>query len=451
MAGEQWRGTTPSFRGVSQALGAANQGFGNMMQGAQNIIGNMRADEAMKAKLAQQAIDNERAQSLLGIQQAKEGREATTAKRLEQEALARKEQDRILSGILSNVPTSGTTTSTVAVPGVPGNAEEIAAITKANEEIANRNIGLNTDRDVAAAKYDELFNKYSTATKGPSQEPFQMRPDERNITESNKNQVILREYPRVPGESKRTYYETVDGKKIDSIQKFFGGYDVVDKFSNNTPSDRVFQPSNPVAPLSADNLIKQKAELAGIANEKAMKESGMADIVDRFNNVETAKNVPELVKEVKATTKEVTKTGTLSGSEQASAFRNAVLNNKTLTGSSKMEAIAKIEKLFPDSPQEAEAKRRAALIYDVTSKADIMSKFRIKDAKAIAEIESEYKTTDKYKALKYNDEKKEKVANAYAIIKHGNQTFNDNDSIEWEQAYQYLKSVGLKPDEKDFF
>lgn len=84
MANEQWQAVQANF-GRGNPLSVASSSFRGAGQAFGNISDRITADARNKEKLAQQAIANERADSLLGIKQAQENRTQAEADRIAQQ------------------------------------------------------------------------------------------------------------------------------------------------------------------------------------------------------------------------------------------------------------------------------------------------------------------------------------------------------------------------------
>jgi len=361
-------------------------------------------DDDAKAKLVadQLALDNKRADARLGIEQDA----AAIAKAKEADRVAAlaqaKAQEEALANVFSRLKTGGTTTVTTQVGGSKGNQAEVDAAHTYNTDVQKQQELLAKERDTAASKYDELFNKYNI-----HKEVDQSAPQKYNITDANRKQVVVKEYPQIPGESRRTYYETVDGKKLGGIQKLFGGYTVVDNFSDNKPADLKGYQSVVEAPLPDGSNIEDA--VADTANIRAMEESGMNEIVDRYNTMKGTKKVPKLIPGKPPTTKQKEIYKKFTNAEKADNFRKAIIEDKTLTGTARMNALKNVDKMFPVkevkgpsiTEQLALAKYEHGILNDAQTVADYRSTFpnmpasikTIKGAKAYADKQKQFKSS----------------------------------------------------------
>ena len=416
-----------------------------LQQSIQGIQSNMMAQDKMKMLAEQQALENKRADERLGFARAQEADRVNALTH-------KKQQEALASQLLSQVPTSTTVTTNVdkevitspAKPGIQGNEGLVETKETANFMNDLRKQALQSGQfsynPVEPVVGSTVSNLPATATHSKSNS-FDTN-DDKTVALDNSNKVILKEYPRVPGESVRTYYERPDGSKVDAFEKWIKGYEEVDNFKDSSVD---FGPlgteTNPIAPgVQSVTVSKAPASPVKPSKEEYVKEQ--LNLIDK-----SYEDVPNLIKTVKgedAKTKTITETVTqnkkLSRDEKLSALREVVLNSK-LDYSNKKDMLNNLETLIPETEKSKEAKRRNAKLWDLNAAADIKAKYGVETAEKLAEISAKYKTTDTFKALKYADDKKSKISNALALLNYGNQLFEDNDTLEMVQARAYLEAI----------
>ena len=314
------------------ALGIkSNFSIGNVIDpttGAQRALSQVGSIMSMR----QQQANSDR---MYELRSAAEGRQQYAHKSLVAKDKQSERDSNIAAAILSDIPQTGSTSKTVTTPGNQVSRDEIIAANAAREaklaDINNTMVG-------QSEKFTDLYNKYNVPS--PATPNISMLPGERNS-----NEVVLKEYPRVPGESKRTYYETVDGNKIGAIRKFFGGYNEVKDFSGNTPEDRILHNANPIAPLvtSTGELVVDPS-ISDKAFKKAMEESGLNTSVANVNTIPVKQDVDDLVGDK---TKTIVTNSTLSNAEKRDKFDEAVISSN-MGYKAKVEALKNGKVIFPE-------------------------------------------------------------------------------------------------------
>ena len=316
--------TTGAQRALSQV--------GSIMSMRQEAA-DKEADRKMKEQvMLQQQANSER---MYGLRRDAEDRQQSKYDRSVTKDNKSERDSNIAAAILSDIPQTGSTSKTVTTPGNQVSRDEIIAANAAREaklaDINNTMVG-------QSEKFTDLYNKYNVPS--PATPNISMLPGERNS-----NEVVLKEYPRVPGESKRTYYETVDGNKIGAVQKFFGGYNEVKDFSGNTPEDRILHNANPIAPLvtSTGELVVDPS-ISDKAFKKAMEESGLNTSVANINTVPVKQDVDDLVGDK---TKTIVTNSTLSNAEKRDKYDEAVISSN-MGYKAKVEALKNGKVIFPE-------------------------------------------------------------------------------------------------------
>jgi len=313
-----------------------NFSIGNVIdptQGAQRALSQVGSIMSMR----QQQANSDR---MYELRSAAEGRQQYAHKSLVAKDKQSERDSNIAAAILSDIPQTGSTSKTVTTPGNQVSRDEMIAANAAREaklaDVNNTMVG-------QSEKFTDLYNKYNIPS--PATPDISMLPGERNITKDNSNEVVLKEYPRVPGESKRTYYETVDGNKIGAVQKFFGGYNEVKDFSGNTPEDRILHNANPIAPLvtSTGELVVDPS-ISDKAFKKAMEESGLNTSVANVNTVPVKQDVDDLVGDK---TKTIVTNSTLSNAEKRDKYDEAVISSN-MGYKAKVEALKNGKVIFPE-------------------------------------------------------------------------------------------------------
>lgn len=305
------------------------------------ISNNITEQQKMKASQEQLALANARADAQLGISQAQE---ADRIKALSDKAMYDKTLSGIFSGMKDTKDVTTTNTDTIVtkpgIAGVTGNEAKIADINNLN--------AFNELRKEALLKGDftpvnPSLNEGATHTKSNSFVPL----GDATVPDGNSKQVVLREYPKIPGEGKRTYYETADGKKIDSLQKWFGDYEEVDNFKDTTTEyGPLGSETNPIAPAANYTINVNKAHAASSDKDKFIEDEVAKIITNREEAPDLVSTVKAVPAQTKKITKEITKQVKLKPEEQMSNLRNSILNS-TLPGSYKMEAMGNLDKMFP--------------------------------------------------------------------------------------------------------
>lgn len=331
-----------AFGNNKVAVGKYLDSTSAMRDALTGISNNITEQQKMKAAQDQLALDNARADARLGISQAQE---ADRVKALADKAM----YDKTLSDIFSGMKDTKDVTTTKTIAGSNGNIADVNAAKAYNKNITDLQQGLNTDYNKkledASIKYSDLLTR--AATHGADGEVLPV-----TIPVDSSNEVIEKTIKR-PGGSTVTDYITKDGDQIGGLRKAFGGYETVDAF---TPEGaRTDMPG--VTPLGYDmsglreiNVTKSPPSsdpvISEEAHQKALKESGLADLVNRLDTLGSTKEVPTLKGATPDVKKEITKQVKLKPEEQISNLRNSILNS-TLPGSYKMEAMSKIDTMFP--------------------------------------------------------------------------------------------------------
>ena len=316
-----------------------NFSIGNVIDpttGAQRALSQVGSIMSMRQQQANSDRMYELRRDAEGRQQSAYDRSVTKDKKSERDS-------NIAAAILSDIPQTGSTSKTVTTPGNQVSRDEIIAANAAREaklaDINNTMVG-------QSEKFTDLYNKYNIPS--PATPDISMLPGERNITKDNSNEVVLKEYPRVPGESKRTYYETVDGSKIGAIRKFFGGYNEVKDFSGNTPEDRILHSANPIAPFvtsTGEQVVDPS--ISDKAFKKAMEESGLNTSVANVNTIPVKQDVDDLVKATGDKTKTIVTNSTLSNAEKRDKYDEAVISSN-MGYKAKVEALKNGKVIFPE-------------------------------------------------------------------------------------------------------
>ena len=296
---------------------------------------------------AQQELINKRADAQEARQQAQE---ADRVKALQDKAL----HDSTLSDIFSGIKESKEVTSTKVIPGSKGNIADVTAAKAYNANLENLQKGLDTgynkQLEEASIKYSDLLSRTNTRGADGNILPVTIPVDSSN--------EVMEKVVANPGGSKVVDYVTKNGEQIGGIRKAIGGYETVDAF---TPEGaRTSMPG--VTPLGYDmnelreinvNKSPEKSVDAPITTEmhqKALEESGLNALINKFDNLPASKIVPKL-KGVTADEKvTITKEVKLKPEEQIANLRNSILNS-SLPGSYKMEAMSNIDKMFPKGKQ----------------------------------------------------------------------------------------------------
>ena len=298
------------------------------------------ADKEANRKMKEQAMLQQQANSerMYGLRRDAEDRQQSEYDRLETKDKKSETDSKIAAAILSDIPQTGSTSKTVTTPGNQVSRDEMIAANAAREaKLAD----VNNTMVEQSEKFTDLYNKYNVPS--PATPNISMLPGERNS-----NEVVLKEYPRVPGESKRTYYETVDGNKIGAIRKFFGGYNEVKDFSGNTPEDRILHSANPIAPFvtsTGEQVVDPS--ISDKAFKKAMEESGLNTSVANINTIPVKQDVDDLVKATGDKTKTIVTNSTLSNAEKRDKYDEAVISSN-MGYKAKVEALKNGKVIFPE-------------------------------------------------------------------------------------------------------
>lgn len=423
----------PSLAGPMQALQNINKLVSDYETGERLKMLDQRA-------LEQQALDNARADARLGIAQAQE---ADRVKALNLKAA----QDKALSDIYASVP--ATTTKTInkeispAIEGTEGNISKRNALLKENANRLDTIEGLNAEVAEATDVYNAMTGVGDRTTTTIVPEPFTTVPIGK--------QMIGTSVSNLPTDKHRKEYRDSEGNAVGVFDQLFGGYKEVDKFDRETvtPSTEFTQSADNTSTIPSNGSITFDTPGATtmtptLSQEEALKMSGLTDLNQRLIDIQNAKNVPKAqeAKAAKAAVTEAVKVTTgMNRDDRLKYISEQILSNNILSGPNKQAALNNLDKLLPESSKEKEAKRRAAKEWDLNTAGKIQTKYGKEHAENVAKISKKYSTSDVFKSLKYTDEKKAKISTALGLIKYGNQWFEDNDTLEMEQARAYLKTV----------
>ena len=414
-------------------------------RGAQAALGSIGDIMNTRDKLAQQEFANQQAlvasdqaARRLGVLESDEARKALAAK-------TKAAQDKAMSAILAGTPEDITTYKDVTTgyvaptAAIPGNQAQIDAVAAANAAKQAQIDVLNLGVEDGTKKYDTLVKQYTAENYAPK---FTDPMRGANVTAANRNQVVLREEPTIPGESKKTYYETADGRKISAFTKTVGGYDEVKEFSDTAPADLV-------SPDIAAVLPPGKAEAD--AQQRALQDSGLNELNTQFSNLDTKmKDAPALVKPTKATlgskgvTKQVPVTKKLGDAQKSVYLKDQIMKDKTLSGTNKLLAANQIDKIYPPAKSMSVSDQLALLKYGnkIKGEATTVADYRL----IYPNMPASVKTVQGAKAYasKYSKDKVKKDGTNFAKMLYTNLTGKDVGDVADIDAWLKDNSTKVK-------
>jgi len=369
MAQPRWNPVSVNFGGSNQALANAQRGFSGFTSGVGAIQDRLAAEQREKNRLAQQVVTNQRAESLLGIQQAQEGRAADTyaTKVASDKALA-----AALAGVVKTKPTAG-------IEAVKGNKAEREAIIARNAALTAKQEVLDSEITKKGEDYAIAFDKFNNPVQVPvaPREVSQQHKQRSNALRNMINNVHSGKPYEIDATGQRMLNQLTVPNAVSTVGQFLGdasnnlfgtSFGKKDKQGvrdelNPVAPDRV---GTGVTPLSPE-AVKAAEVRSDEAHQKALAESGLGELSNRLNNVGKVETVPDLIKEVKAV-----KAGTadIPLADQEKALRAAIMGNNNISGTAKLDALSKMDEVFPKSKgptiseQLAMAKYKAGVIGD---------------------------------------------------------------------------------------
>ena len=321
-----------------------------------------------KAAIVQQGLVNDRADARLGIAQAQE------ASRVK--GIADKEKyDAEVSRLLGNIPETGdnttSTTKTIvtkpAIVGSTGNADEIAAINRANA------FGDLRKQTLEGGKFSPTTSKpVNRISEGTTPQGLM------SVVDANGKRML--NTLSVPNA-----FDTIGSFVGDSVNNLFGT-------SIGVPAEpnTIGTVHNPAAPaIGSVSNVPSSATQASLIKDK---EKYIADEVS--NIIANRQQVPELklptkavAAETKKVTKEITEQVKLTPEAQMSNLRNSILNSN-LPGSYKVDTLSNIDKMFPKGKEisVSEQLQIARLNNDIAKQ----NSNAIKDASTLNDIKKMY-------------------------------------------------------------
>lgn len=268
-------------------------------------ISRIEKADRLKALQEQQALENTRAGERLKLSQAADQRSQQEAefKAAERERLLGIDQQ--LSDIYKNIPSTKTATETVitkpGISGTAGNLAEIEAAKTSNVNRLDRIADINKQVLEATDIYDAMMDKDSEVVQGKIDDPI----------------------------------SNVNGIKVSGLGDFAQPVDV--------------KATKPYEINVVKSPINTSTETDELRRKFAFEQSGLNRLNKYLLGLPKAEVIPKLIKAVNATpaeTKEIQRQVKLKPAEQISNLKNSLLNSD-LPGSVKQDALANVDKMFP--------------------------------------------------------------------------------------------------------